>query len=137
MYIVAKFNTETSKTEFSKIDIPEKNQLKRFQSIVDGNIEIPFISEKLRDVGIDVIINEEGKLIGLPITAVINDCKNKMLDVICGKIIFAGFNANNGESIPLTDDQISWIQDNIIAEEHHVMLVTPDNELITVPVIEW
>ena len=48
----------------NKFEVKEiENTLEELQAIVGGYIEIPFLSRVFADNGIDVIINEEGKLI--------------------------------------------------------------------------
>lgn len=87
------------------------NDLAELQAIVDGYIEIPFISKTLNDNGVDVIINEEGKYIeGLkPEIAVIDKKTNSILDVIMGNCIFASHDAE-GETISLSKEQIQIVQ---------------------------
>ena len=58
---------------------------------------------------IDMIINEEGKVNRLqPQLAIYQD--NKIVDVICGNIIFASAN-EDGKTIGLTDEQIEVVKE--------------------------
>lgn len=83
------------------------NELEDLQKIVGGYIEIPYLGDKFRDNGIDVIINEEGKFIeGLkPEIAIVNEEKGIILDIVYGNCIFASHD-EVGETIGLTDEQI-------------------------------
>lgn len=84
-----------------------KNELKELQSIVGGYIEIPFISEKLQNMGIDIIINEEGKLMGLtPSFAVMKG--EQLIDLICGNVIFTSHD-ENGNQKSLTKEQFLYV----------------------------
>ena len=84
------------------------DQLKRFQEIVGGYIEIPYISEYLADHRIDIIINEEGKILELPMTALVTD-GTSIVDVICGNVIFASTD-DDGNTIGLTPEQITIVE---------------------------
>lgn len=88
-------------------------ELEDLQKIVGGYIEIPFLGHKLCDNGIDVIINEEGKLIGglKPEIAVVDERHGSILDIVYGNCIFASHD-EAGETIGLTETQI-----NLVTEE--------------------
>lgn len=78
------------------------NKLETFQKIVEGNIECPYIYDK-----IDVILNEEGKIIELPERfAIVRG--DRVLDNICGNVIFCGHD-NKGNFKSLTDKQIEFV----------------------------
>ena len=83
------------------------NKLEDLQKIVEGYIEIPYLGDKFRSNGIDVIINEEGKFIeGLnPEIAVVDEKHGQILDIVYGNCIFASHD-EVGETIGLTDEQI-------------------------------
>lgn len=90
-----------------------ENTLEALQEIVGGWIEIPFISKKLYEEGIDIIINEEGKLIGLePQIAVVKKGTSKILDLIMGNCIFASHD-EEGNTIGLNDRQIKVIEEEL------------------------
>ena len=86
--------------------------MKDFQSIVDGYIEIPFICNDFIDNNIDVIINEEGKLIdGMnPEIVLVDDVTGDSVDIVFGNCIFVG-NDNEGNNISITDEQIKFVKD--------------------------
>lgn len=89
------------------------NTLKDLQEIVGGYIEIPFISKKFYEHEIDIIINEEGKLIGLkPEIAVLKESTTETLDIIMGNCIFASHD-NEGNTIGLTEKQIEIVTEEL------------------------
>ncbi len=90
------------------------NGLEHLQKIVGGYIEIPFLSQKFRDNGIDVIINEEGKLInGLKAEiAIVNEKQGNILDIVYGNCIFASHD-DEGETIGLNDTQIRIVTEEL------------------------
>lgn len=84
-----------------------ENDLKTLQNLVGGFIEIPYICDELGKHNIDIIINEEGKLIdGLrPEIVIVNSETNEVVDLIFGTCIFASTD-EEGNTIGLTNDQI-------------------------------
>lgn len=111
---------ESGKLQLTDITIDSTDQLKRFQEIVGGLIEIPYISEYLSSRRIDIIINEEGKLIDLPTTAIVID-GNQAVDEICGNVIFAS-NDDDGNTIGLTSGQMHFIEN---LQKHPMGLLIP------------
>lgn len=107
------------------------NELEIFQGIVGGYIEIPFISEKLHDKGIDIIINEEGKLEGLEPQLVITK-GNEILDLICGNVIFTG-NDKKGNQKSLTKEQFIYVKELINTRS----IIGFGDEIIDCGTIEW
>ena len=94
----------------SNSELKEKEigtELEDLQEIVGGYIEIPYLGDVFVDNGIDVIINEEGKLIeGLKAEiAIVSKERGTILDIVYGNCIFASHN-DEGETIGLTDEQI-------------------------------
>lgn len=94
------------------LELKEKeidNSLKALQNEVGGYIEIPSFSRKLSENNIDMIINEEGKINRLqPQLAIYQD--NKIVDVICGNVIFVSAN-EDGKTIGLIDEQIEVVKE--------------------------
>lgn len=82
------------------------NELEDLQKIVEGYIEIPYLSDVFAENNIDVIINEEGKLIdGMrPEIAIANKETNQVVDVVMGNCIFASHD-EEGETIALNEEQ--------------------------------
>lgn len=89
-------------------------ELEDLQKIVGGYIEIPFLSRKFRDSGIDTIINEEGKLIeGMkPEIAIADEGKGTILDIVYGNCIFASHN-EEGDTIGLTEEQMQIVTEEL------------------------
>ena len=90
------------------------NELETLQEIVGGYIEIPSVSEVFNDNVIDMIINEEGKLIEgfKPEIAIADKERGNILDVIYGNCIFASHD-DEGETISLNDEQIKIIEEEL------------------------
>ena len=82
----------------------EEITLKYMQEVVGGWIEMPYLSEALDSRKIDIVINEEGKLMELePNILVMN--RAEILDVVVGDILFVA-NDGEGKTIGLNDTQI-------------------------------
>ena len=77
------------------------------QKVVGGIIDIPYISEQLDDMGIDTVINDEGKLLGLPINFVIVN-GTKVCDFVVGNVLFCGHD-DEGNSIGLNKEQLHFL----------------------------
>lgn len=81
--------------------------------------------------GIDVWCNEEGKLLGLkPCVAL--QCDNKIFDVVMGNIVFTRHDGE-GETISLTEDDVSYIQNWFETTDWHI----PANMSAMLPIIEY
>lgn len=102
-----------NKLEVKEID----NTLEELQKIVGGYIEIPYLSKRFNDNGIDVIINEEGKFIeGLkPEIAVIDGATKQILDVINGSCVFVSHD-EEGNTIELNDKQMKIVIEELRME---------------------
>lgn len=89
-------------------------KLEDLQNIVGGYIEIPFISKKFFEHNIDMIINEEGKLIGSlnPEIAIVNKEKGSILDIVYGNCVFASHD-DEGETIGLNNEQIQIVTEEL------------------------
>lgn len=89
-------------------------ELEDLQKIVGGYIEIPFLSQKFFEHGIDIIINEEGKLIdGLKAEiAIVNEKSGTILDIVYGNCIFASHD-DEGNTVALTEEQIQIITEEL------------------------
>jgi hypothetical protein len=90
------------------------NELEDLQKIVGGYIEIPFLSQTFLDNGIDVIINEEGKLIdGMKAEiAIVDEKRGNILDIVYGNCIFASHD-KAGETIGLTEKQMQVVSEEL------------------------
>ena len=82
------------------IEIHEENELslERLQSLVEGYIE-PFTVGELT-----WWVNEEGKLIDLPVNCVVS-ANERLVDTLNGTIVIARYN-DEGDAISLTDEDI-------------------------------
>jgi len=58
------------------------NALSALQRAVGGHIEVIHLTDKLA-----VICNEEGKLLGLPVTAALSNNNGKLTDMLCGDLV--------------------------------------------------
>lgn len=89
-------------------------KLEDLQKIVGGYIEIPYLGDVFRNKGIDVIINEEGKLIeGLKAEIVIvSEEHGNILDIVYGNCIFASHD-EEGETIGLTEEQVQIVTEEL------------------------
>lgn len=105
-------------------------ELEDLQAIVGGYIEIPFLSKTFHNNGIDVIINEEGKLIeGLtPEIAIVDGETKQVIDVVYGNCIFASHD-DEGNTTGLTEEQIKVVMREL---QMDVVLTYPnDKEFMT------
>ena len=102
-----------SNGKFIKKDI--ETGLDALQKEVEGYIEIPFISEKLHNKKIDMIINEEGKLIDGMKIEIIVVYKEKVVDVVYGNVVFASTD-EEGNTIGLTDDQMDFVMQELSSQ---------------------
>jgi Domain of unknown function (DUF3846) len=84
---------EPSKKPYKKII---KNELGKFNGIVEGYIENVFMGEK-NGKKFGIVINEEGKLIGLPVNRIIVG-----FDVLVGNMCITAYNYE-GDNVSLTD----------------------------------
>lgn len=81
--------------------------LRSLQTIVGGLIEPYRLDEKT-----DLICNDEGKILGMPMNVAIGirpegEDEGDIADIICGDIIIVGVNSKEGEYVDLTDEQTS------------------------------
>ena len=88
--------------------------LESLQKIVGGYIEIPYLGDAFCDNDIDVIINEEGKLIGgmNPEIAVVDKKRGRILDIVYGNCIFTSHD-DEGNTIGLNDGQIKIVTNEL------------------------
>ena len=76
-------------------------ELEDLQHAVGGDIEVVYPFEDR----VGLIVNEEGKLIGLPLNRALRDENNEVYDIIAGSFLVAGLTEDNFGS--LTEEQIS------------------------------
>ncbi|HJE82849.1 DUF3846 domain-containing protein [Megasphaera stantonii] len=81
-----------------------ENDLKTSQRLVGGRIEIVSVAN-----GIDMIVNEEGKMNGNKPNFYFT--QNGYTDLIFGDVLFTGVNYEAGTQESLTDGQIQYVLD--------------------------
>lgn len=91
-----------------------KDSLTGLQKIVGGYIEIPFLSPVFNENKIDVVINEEGKLIDgmTPEIAVMSKETNAILDIVYGNCAFVSHD-EEGNTIELNEEQKQIVKDKL------------------------
>ena len=91
------------------IEIKEvEDKLHNYQEIVDGLIDYVSV-----DNGVDMIIDDEGKLKNKPVNAIATLLLNWNEDFIVGDVFIVGVN-KEGETISLTDKQIQDYKKRIL-----------------------
>lgn len=100
MKILVKRIGETPK----ELEIDSMNKLGSMQRIVGGYIEPISINDH-----IDVVCNEEGKLLGLEPNAYLYTDEDGVLDILCGDILFVRYN-EEGDYESLTYDDIATMK---------------------------
>lgn len=84
------------------------NTLRAKQDIVGGLIQcVPSLFDD--NVAYDFIVNDEGKLIGLPLNRFIY---NKQ-DIVCGNLIIAKPDIETGEFISIEESEVNFLMDKI------------------------
>ena len=79
--------------------------LKTMQGLVGGHIELVRL-----DDGIDLFVNEEGLLLGLPLNRIFKRADGAEVPVV-GDAFICGSDESSGDSIGLTVDQaIKWLR---------------------------
>ncbi|MCI7222575.1 MAG: DUF3846 domain-containing protein [Erysipelotrichaceae bacterium] len=84
-----------------------EESLENLQRYVGGNIEI---IQPFEDDDVDVIINEEGKLNGLPLNRLLTS-KGNIIDALMGDILIVGANNETGETISIPKEKIGKYTD--------------------------
>ena len=104
-----KLSTDRTCTKF---EIPDGlNTLDVLQGQVGGYIEIPHIVPQFNELGIDMVINEEGKLLGLePTLAILKG--SQVVEVICGPILFVSHN-EEGDTVSLNANQTKYLMSTV------------------------
>ena len=104
----------------------ETLELEDMQKMVGGLIECFHVGN-----GVDMWLNDEGKLLSLPVNIAIGSAEREILDTIHGDVFFASGN-DEGETIGLTDEQIDWIHGKL--ESGDFAMAHTENGLEFVPV---
>ncbi len=77
--------------------------LKTYQAVVGGLIEALPIRDEAT-----VYLNESGKLLNLPATALWTDEEGRFIDGICGPLVIVGPHDDEGDASPLTDQALAY-----------------------------
>lgn len=95
-----------------KLELPDgPNTLDALQQQVGGLIEIPRFVKDFNELGIDMVINEEGKLLGLePTLALLRG--HQVVEVICGPVLFVSHD-DEGNTVSLNHNQSSYLMKTI------------------------
>lgn len=93
--------TAIIKQPFSSPYVTEiENSLESYQRLVNGRIECV----EMPDVkNVDIILNEEGKLLGLAPNVMLPEYR----DCIMGTVVIVGFNPSRGNHLGLNKEQLS------------------------------
>ena len=92
-----------------------ENSLETLQELVGGYIESVHVSKSLNGNYIDIIVNEEGRLLGLDVSAIIY-AHDVIIADLCGPIIFTSHD-ETGETVSLTNEQIDYLQQICVSQE--------------------
>lgn len=99
-----------------KLELPNgPNTLDALQEQVGGLIEIPHIVKAFNDLDIDMVINEEGKLLGLePTLAILRG--HKIVEIICGPVLFVSHD-DEGNTVSLNNNQSKYLMETVFKAE--------------------
>lgn len=94
--------TAIVKQPFSSPYVTEiENSLESYQKLVNGWIEC---IEMPGTENVDIILNEEGKLLGLSPNVIMPEYR----DCLMGTVVVVGFNPSRGSHLGLSKEQISY-----------------------------
>lgn len=122
--IVKKANENAVIVEMESIGLND------MQEIVGGLIECIRVAD-----GVDMWLNDCGKLYNLPLNMVLGDQrKGEILDTIQGDIFFAGHN-DYGDTVGLTDAQCIWVMNHFDNGEYAIL--QSENGIDFIPVWDY
>lgn len=113
--------------------VPFNEELHYLQSLVGGLIEHYIIDEELNELHIDMWIDDEGKMKGLPPTIALLH-EGELVDVIVGNCVFSKYNSE-GETLGLDAHEVG-IVDRWIREQKVVGLQMKDGKTISVLAVD-
>lgn len=90
-------------TQYKGALVDIDNTLEAKQEYVGGLIQVLCVND------IDIICNDEGKLMGLPVNRVLLDEKNNILDIFVGNILCCRHN-DDGDFTDISSDDIETIE---------------------------
>ena len=115
--LIIKLNDNKNKIEMLDVEIDKSRELESLQQIVGGHIEIPYINRRLSENGILIIINEEGKLLGLEPTVVLTK-GIRIFDTLNGTVLF--LSADGEEMTSLSEEQKEIIKEEFKTGNHYI-----------------
>lgn len=92
---------------------------KALQALVDGLISMPFLGTTIEKEGIDMIINDEGKLLELPPSLLIlqdvnsDNHEENIVELLAGNVVFAR-HTEDGETISVRDGDLELIKSKLV-----------------------
>ena len=99
-----------------------ENDLKALQKIVsEGAPYVGLIESLCLDEGVDIVCNEEGKLLSL------KPCRRVVFDIIVGTFIIAAVDNDTGEYMSLSNEQIEKYLEQFKAPEDIQMKEVEDS----------
>lgn len=81
--------------------------LEALQQFVGGYIEMIQLTD---DEDVDIVINEEGKLYGLPVNKYVIH-EGRIIDALMGDLIIVGANPDTGETVSVPESKIGRFMD--------------------------
>lgn len=97
------------------VDEREELELEDMQELVGDYIECLHVGGN-----VDMWLNDEGKICRLPFNFILGDADTKkILDIIHGDVFFAAC-GDEGETIGLTDGEITWVMNKLNSGEFAV-----------------
>lgn len=106
------------KLEWEEINFQAEDDVVPYEVLseaIGGLIEHVTFNLALEKCGIDVWIDEEGKIKVLkPLVAVVDVSKRKVIDFLAGPVVFTAKRNGDGESYALTDGQIEIVKQVLI-----------------------
>lgn len=107
-----------------------QNTLKTMQKYVGGLIQVVSLDD------VDIIINDEGKLMGLPVNRAIVDDDENVLDVIVGDIICLRHDDDEGEFRSILENDLQTITKYLrpckiigVRDDYTIVALLPEKDL--------
>lgn len=102
--------TGPNAADWLETTVPDSDALETYQRMVGGLIEALATIESDRAT---VFINEEGKIEGLPPTAVWTEPDGTVLDILRGPLVLLGPVNDDGNTTGLTDEALAYIRERV------------------------
>jgi hypothetical protein len=101
--------TLNAEGEAREVELQEEGQLEQLQGVVGGWVQAVDFTDNLT-----IWVNEEGKLVGLPINPMATFLWEKyfgLTDFICGDVIFTGGTDEEGATLGLDEETAKELRD--------------------------